>query len=281
MYEDNQNTDLTEFDANSLEAPSFVRRGAEAKGVEELHRNVTPPRLILVQKQAKRDLLSRFNPGDLVIMPAGIVVGKFAENSLEEPVKMTPVFHYVEYVIENDQKRWHIEEEGKILERSFDHDGEIAQKALDWSKREEPHPKDEKLTVTYCNRLNYVLLIDHPEFKGMAVYTFKRSGVRQGSDFNGLIQARQSDIFAGIYAMDVRYNEKDGNDWHSVVVSNPPVDSPRWVDNVTYSWLTKENERLKDAFDRRALSSEHDEDEDAVQASAERTVKDKDVADQF
>ena len=53
--------------------PSWMKED-EAKGTESLLQYIIPPRIKIVQKQSDSELLERFNPGDVIIVPSNTML---------------------------------------------------------------------------------------------------------------------------------------------------------------------------------------------------------------
>ena len=237
-------------------------------GTEEMSRFVVFPRLVIVQPTAK-DPLDKNDAGTPVIMPNELVLSPFnkAEKHLSEPFVVVPIFFFAEYTLDNPREVWAAH--GRVRERSFDHDSEIARKCSDWNARTFPCPEMQNKECVYTTRLNFILWLSSPTGAFNAtpcMFTFKRAETRSGMAFNSLIKARNAPIYGCQFMADVGHRSNDKGQWYGLELSNPQADIGGWVTNrELYEVYKQEHLRLKEAHEAKMIAgSETDELEDST-----------------
>ena len=210
-------------------APKFMLDDQQM-GTEEVTRYVIVPRVKVIQKQASAELLSRFNPGDVIISPVNALVAQTVmRDGVMGEFAFVPLYFFAEYCVWNP-----IELKGMepaIIERTTDVDSPIAAKALHANLREEPHPTHPQYKVRYVEHLNYVVqIIDHAEMTGeVAVLSFARGEHRAGRQLAGLVKMRRAPLFGCKFIARVSHRPGTGKgDWFGLDVDNH-VDP--WVDD--------------------------------------------------
>lgn len=237
-------------------------------GTEEMSRFVVFPRLVIVQPTAK-DPLDKYDAGTPVIMPNETVLSTFnkAEKCLDEPFIIVPIFFFAEYTLDNPREVWTAH--GRVRERSFDHDSELARKCNDWNARSFPCPEMPAKECVHTTRLNFILWLHSPSgaFQSTpCMFSFKRAETRSGMAFNSLIKARNAPIYGCQFYADVGHRSNDKGQWYGLDISNPPAEIGPWVANrEMYESYKEEHIGLRAAHESKLIAgSETDELEDST-----------------
>ncbi len=203
--------------------PAFMAReqGARGEGKEGLKQYFVPPRLKIVQSQARKELRDRFPIGTIVAMPAGVVVANSYQSFL-----FTPFFQFTEFVTFNPIA----EGVDTIRDRSTDPSSEIAKKARNTKTRREACPdqilKDpSKNIMRHTEVINYLSVIwNVPELHMMPVLIpFMSGGFKDGKMVSTLIEFRANDpdIYACVLQGVLSDRKGDGNDYFGINIENP------------------------------------------------------------
>lgn len=253
--------------ANVHEKPEWMLDDGKA-GTEDMQRYVRPPRLILIQPTAKSDI-KQYGEGNGIVMPGEQVVCNYdmKEKCAKEPMIFVPIFYYVEYTLDNPRELHSTK--GRIRERTFDHNSEIAQRANNYKLRSAPCPDLPEKDMLYTVRLNYLWYLLKPNFHEPVMVTFKRSAQNEGMNFNSLIRARNAPMYGCQFAADVQYNENAKGQWYSWKVTNPPEEVGPWVTNrELYAEFKSLYEKMAEAFESRLIDVD-DDDEHVVNKEEE------------
>jgi len=227
-------TNITKVQANAaLARPDFM---ADAPlGIDDLRQYVTPPRIKVVQKQARTDLLDMFGVGDVIVVPANIVVTEMGRTDKGQPTGeadpffIVPLFFYVEWCTWNP-----LELKGKvpaIRDRSFDPKSALALKAKSSEHRKELIPGEKDLYMRHVEHLNFiVMLYDHPTLGGApVVMTFARGEHFSGRGLCNLIKLRKAPLYGCVFECHLGHRENEQGDWWGLDIINPAGDVSPWV----------------------------------------------------
>lgn len=248
--------------------PDFMREDA-ASGTEDLGQYVRPPRLKVIQKSAHPPLCDNFSTGDVIMMPQQLLVAPVnKEAKAGESFFFNPVFFFAEYVSWNP-----IQLKGKepaIIERSFDRNSAVAQKARDPDRRKEvmnpDAAPDKQMFIRHVEHLNFIgLLVDH-EYSGLPiVLSFSKGEARTGQNFASLIKMRRGPLWGMQFECFSKHRPGTGEgDWYGIDVINPSEESgvtPWILDEAAYKRRCDLHEELKEQFESRLIIVEHGDDD--------------------
>lgn len=209
---------MTNEMTNEMTRPSFLA-DVKNEGTEKLKNYLIPSVIRVVQKNSSDGLLSKFQAGQVLILPEEIMIA-----DKDEMATFIPLFFYVEYCAWNPRAVKDIE--GSIRARTFDANSEIAIKARDPEKWAEPHPDasrypNDNMDIRYQEHLNYMVMVQH-EFAPVTpcVISFSSTGHMIGRKFANLITARNAPIYAGKYEMMTTKQSNAKGDWYQFSISN-------------------------------------------------------------
>ncbi len=204
-------------------------------GTEDLEQYIIPPRIKVVQKQADELLLSKFNVGDVILVPNQLVVAEMTVDDRGRPTDdaesffVVPVYFYAEWCTWNPiQMRG---QTAAIRERSQDPKSTIAQKAKNAELRYEPHPDNPEYNIRHVEHLNFIVLIrDHSAFTDEpCIVSFSRGEHGAGQRFCSLLRMRKAPIYGCVFQCRVGPRNNQQGDWFGIDVANPDEPHPPWV----------------------------------------------------
>jgi len=217
-------------------------RDKPVEGVDQLKEVIRPPMLKIVQKQARDELLERFNKGDAIVTPAEALVASH-NNGEPESFLFVPLFFYREWCTWTP-----IELRGQvpaILERTSDPTSELAAKSAVPDQRiEEIEHDGRKIKVRHVEHINYIVVLkDHELAFEPIIMGFSKGEYVTGTRFASMIKMRKASIYDCVFEARVspepRTNEKGS--WFGFEIFNPVSGSP---------WSTvEEHEQLKGLYD--------------------------------
>ena len=219
--------------------PAYMQSDGVA-GLEDLAQFVIPPRIKIVQKQARQELLDLFAPGDVILSPANAVIieqirdnkGRIKEDSVAQ-FNIVPLFFYAEWATLNP-----IElrgSESMIRYRTTDPTDPIVQKARNENLREEPHPEDVKLSIRHVEFLNFIVqLVDHPLEGTPALLSFAKGEWIAGSNWASLIKMRNAPLYGSVFTATVALRPGKFGEWYGLNMTNPYTRVP-WVSEEEYA----------------------------------------------
>lgn len=276
MSTDLQPTQSSTRIAPSSSKPSWLAE-KEVKGVDELTQYIRPPFIKIVQGSAEASLKELFEEQSVVLVPGNDLIMKPGEKML-----FTPLFFYVEYLCVNP-----LELKGDlpmVHDRSFDANGEIAQKARDANRRNEQlfNPdgtpimkKGKPVYRSYQDTRVFLIVIHSPVQPGMiCALTFSRAELRTADRLATLISARQASPFFCIFEGEIGMHKNADFDWWGFNLDNPSEGMP-WVGEQEAAMYEKQHNLLKQAFDERRLQVSEEPSMPIEQAPVEQdpTVK--------
>jgi hypothetical protein len=262
---------------NGVEGLPDFMQGETDLGTELLEQFIVPPRIKIVQKQSRAELLDLFGPGDVILTPTQAVIAQLPRDSKGRPVdgndstasfKLVPLFFYPEWCVWNP-----IELRGKepmISYRTTDPTDPIVRKARDPQLRVEPHPTEKNAQIRYVEHLNFiVVLYDHPLEGEPAVLSFGRGEWASGSRFASLIKMRKAPMYGCVFQANTKFRPGQLGDWWGLDISNPA--DGQWVkDKDAYDSMHVLHERFVEHHAKSRLKADlSDEGEiDAVNTGA-------------
>jgi hypothetical protein len=233
-------------DAQLPAVPDFMQEDARM-GLQDVGQFVVPPRLKIVQKQSRKELLDIYNMGDVLAMPSQELIASVLLNEKNKPTDLGSPFHFVPLYFYVEWACWNPYEAsqlGAIRYRTTNPSDPIVQKAKNSALRaSEPCPEMPTKNLRYVEHLNFlVLLLGEYKIAGSPIIlSFARGSYKNGSDFCALTRTRKTAaIFGAQYECTTQRVERDGNDWYVPVVTNPSLESgvSPWVqDQAAYSKL--------------------------------------------
>ena len=205
--------------SSMAEVPDYLVNFDGPSGVEELAEFITPSRLKVVQSQSTA-LLEEFDVGDVVLMPQKILVMK---KGAETPLIFTPLLFFPEWAKWNDYKA-NKAGEPVILERTFDRNSGIAQRAKDANLRYEVHPTNGEWKLNYAEHLCFIGIIQNVEGLEFmpVVLSFTRGEHKFGSSFSTLISMRRlpggkpAPIYSGVYTLELGHRKNGEGNWYGL-----------------------------------------------------------------
>lgn len=257
--------------------PRFMRGQTEEDlGTKDLARHVVPPRLKIIQTNARAPF-NAFRPGDIVIVPTMEVLAPVDLDGQGKPLEtgaefsFVPVFHFDEWVLWNP-----LELKGQlpaVRARTLDPQSPIAVKAQNPDKRQEVCPEMTTKMMKYVEHINFLCMISSPgPFQGIVVVTsFARSEHKMGRHLADLLRMRRDPIsgdHAPIYGCQFvgqigpRDNAK--GHWLGLNVTNPSDESgvSRFIEEENmYQLLQKQYYEFRDAHKARILQPDYGDDE--------------------
>jgi hypothetical protein len=258
--------------------PAHLRDHDGQGSTDLLKQYVVPPRIKIVQGQAKKPFNELFRPGDLCAVPMMRGVwegGQFRPGEPNVAFHFVPVMFYPEWVSWNPYGT----DLQAVRARSFDPRGEIAVKSRDPERRKEkclerPTDKDGKqLFVSHLEHLNYLIMILPPnQMEELpVVLTFASGEHRAGTSFNTLVQSRRTKALYGCqFAARVCQRENKLGTWYGIEVDNPAEDSgvtPYVMDQERFEALGRIHSEYKGYLADKLIQTQYD-DEDTVEGAA-------------
>lgn len=249
--------------ANTSDLPEWMQEdAADSSHNEALQKHVIPPRLVL-RNPTSGEPLDQHDEGTPVIMPDNVAVGKFnkAENKLEIPLIVVPIFMYTEYTLRNPYK--YREELGAVRERSFDHNSELAQKARNPQTREIVCPEKPDEKCRYMTELNFLFWVLGEGVPGMPlIHTFKSTEQNTGAQLSSMIMSRRGPMFGQQFFLQVSKRSNQHGKWYGFDPMQPTADVGTFVaDPQMYNVFKEQNAMLKEALASNTLKP-MDADED-------------------
>lgn len=194
--------------AASDELPEFLRGGALSNaelGKEDLSLYVMHPRMKIVQKSARRELLEKFAPGDVILSPQLELVAAIDKLPNGLPGTTGAVFTFVPLYFYSEFCCWNPmghDDLPVIHDRTFNRKSELAQKCMRVTHTE-PATKadgspvlDKKTGLPalrkFHEHLNFIVLFTHrAELTGIkAVMSFSRGNFTDGKELAALCMMR-------------------------------------------------------------------------------------------
>lgn len=245
---------------------------------------VRPPRIKVIQGQAKKPFNELFKPGDLCAVPMMRPIFRgFESRGANVAFHFVPVFFYPEWVSWNPYGT----DLPPVIARSFDPQSDIAMKSRNPGQRKEPCkerptlPDGKPAFINHLEHLNFVIMIlGDNEMAGLPiVLTFASGEHRAGTNFASLIKQRKSRYLHGLqFAARVGQRENKTGSWYGIDVDNPAEDSgftPYVMEQVRFEGYGLIYEEFKAYHDERRL--EVDYDDITVEGSVTRPAADPEM----
>lgn len=238
--------------------PDFLRGGsAEERGVAELAKFVQPPRMMIIQDQAKdKELKNEFGTGACIIMPQKLCIASLPRNAKGTPEKygedfdIVPIFYYTEWVHWAD-----LDSSGdKILGRTLDPEHLIARRA----KRKDTRKAEDG--SRYVEHMNFVCVFEDftEELTEPALISFAKGEHKTGRAFSQLIHARRGAFLYGCrFQACVEGHGNEKGDWYGLRIGNHP-EAPWVSDEKTFAFYKASHEYLLDIYRSNRLSASYD-----------------------
>ena len=252
--------------------PKFMQDDGSA-GTEALQEFVIPPRIKIVQKQARSELLELFTPGDVILSPVNAVIveqerdnkGRIIEDTAAQ-FNIVPLFFYPEWGTINP-----IElraSEPMLRYRTTDPTDPIVQKARNKHLREEVHPEREDLRIRHVEFLNYIVMLVNHELTGTpALLSFSKGEWMAGSNFASLIKMRKAPLFGCVFTCTVVLRPGTKGEWYGINVTNPSDRMPFVEDADTYEVFKKLNAEFSEFHKHSKLKADLDDSDETVDVS--------------
>lgn len=237
--------------------PEFLRKRApdQVKGTDELVKFIRPPFFKIVQGASDKDLKEDFPEASVLLVPGNDLLAE-----PETPILFTPILFYREFLSVNPLE---LKGQMKMVEaRSTDPKGDIAKRAMDPDRRNEPLKNADGSPMMKGGKQMYrshqdvrVFLVDihAPRKPGRIVaMTFSRGELRTADRLSSLIGARQKDIFAGVFEAVVGIHKNPEHTWYGLNIDNPTSASP-WVNENQFAEYERMHDLLQKAVDDRTI----------------------------
>ena len=271
MAKKDHSLDVTKV--NPLAVPEFMR-GDETKGTEALAEFVIPPRIKVVQKQSRQELLDLFGPGDVILAPSNVPILELTRLpkggiDTEGPMSfnIVPLFFYPEWATWNP-----IElrgQESAIRYRTTDPTDPIVSKARNANLREEPHPDDGQLKIRHVEHLNYIVMLVGSALEGTpALLSFAKGEWQAGSNFASLIKMRKAPLFGCVFTATVALRPGKLGQWYGLDISNPSDVKP-WVDPEQYAAFNELHDEFTEHARKMRLKADLVDDNEEITDTAE------------
>lgn len=265
--------------------PDFMREGDGGGSMDLLKQYVVPPRVKVIQGQAKKPFNELFRPGNLCAVP--MMTGVWTEDF--DPRAENVAFHFIPILFYPEWVSWNPygSDLPAVRARSLDPRSDIAIKSRDPARRKEPcverptTPDGKPAFVSHLEHLNYVVMILPPNEMAELpiIMTFASGEHRSGTNFNTLLQQRRvKHLYGCQFAARVGRRENRHGTWFGIDVVNPAADSgvaPFVQDEGRFSQLRRVFEEYKSYYDERRLATDYDDDVvegSAAPAAAEQRV---------
>jgi len=253
----------------NLALPDFMREDAQKQvGLEVAKTLVKPMRLKIVQPLSKAMHEKGFGDGDMVLMPLGAPVAAMPRLPNGQPdyakaatFNFTPIFLYKEYCKQNDVNRAELP---FIADRSFDPQSDIAMRALNPKRRQEPYPDGSAGKLTYAEHINVIArLVNCPATSQPVLLTFFKGEHFVGSNLCTILVHRSAPPYGNILSLKVGpHKNKVGQTWPGFDI-DVPKDGPTFIQNADeYAKLRDEHLNFKKLHDERRLITEYEPDID-------------------
>lgn len=241
--------DVTDVDSSMSMLGSFIR----------------PPRIKIIQGQAKKPFNELFKPGDLCAVPMlrPIFTG-YQSRAENVAFHFVPIFFYPEWVSWNpygtDLK--------PVIARSLDPKSEIAIKSRKEDLRKEPCkerptlPDGKPAFISHLEHLNFVIMIlPENEMAGLPiVMTFASGEHRSGTNFASLVKQRKSRYLHGLqFVAKVGQRENKTGTWYGIDIDNPTTIPPYVQDRATFEQYHAIYEEFKTYYEERRLEVDYDD----------------------
>ncbi len=245
--------------------PDFMR-DAQVEGTELLKQYVVPPRVKIIQRNARKPFSEMFKPGEIVAVP-------MMQRIAEYDGGRSPSFHFVPLLFYPEWVAWNpMETRGtlpSVRARTLDPRDPIAVKSRSTETRLEPCPempkKDGKdLYVKYLEHLNFIVMMLPPNpLAGLPiVLTFASGEHRSGTNFTTLVQLRRAPLYGCQFEAHVRERDNGKGAWYGIDVQNPSPDTgvtPFIVEKERFEEMRALHHEFKSIHEKKLLQVEYDD----------------------
>lgn len=253
--------------------PEYMREDAGA-GLQDVQDYVIVPRLKIVQKQASEELLSKFNVGDVILVPLQQLIVPRPVDARGKPsgeastFDFSIVFFFAEWCTWNPISLKGVEP--AILYRTVNPKDPVVAKAKNPALREERHPTIKGEKVHHCEHLNFVIVMQGEERELLSeptLITFARGEHRVGAKLCSLARMRQSAVYGGVYTATLAKRSNQKGEWWGLDVQNG--DTKQWVDEEEYPRLRALHEQYAELHRNAKLVANYDDEPIDVDAGAD------------
>ena len=251
--------------------PAFMQ-GEEKHGDELMDRYIRPPRVKIIQPQA-REPYDQFESGDVVLTPQLLRIAAFDKATKKgELWRFVPIFFYPEWCTWNP-----LGDETMIRARTLDPRNEIAIKAQSPDTWSEDHPEgrmDDQgrpLQIRHTEHLNFIVAPLTEDQLGMQIaVSFFRGELKVGATICSLIRMRNAPMYGQIFEAQVGQRKNQRGTWYGIDC-RIPTSAPLFVEDEEFFGA------LKGQYEKYAAAHSDDnlqvdfEDEKAVNTAADET----------
>lgn len=218
------------------------------------------PRLKLIQDMTDRSVKERFGEGTLIIRPGDVVVAGYKGKNGPEFFEFVPLAFFAEFLKIADLND---KESGTVVERTFDRNSLLAERARDPGRRVELYPghetrdHDKQWKYRYVESLRFPgLIYGNHELRGTPiVLSFERGEFNQGVNFCSAVKMRKQTIetedgdirvtiplYLQVWKFNVGYREFDKKRWFGLDFA--PGEVPT-VDASDFEEMKSQHEELR------------------------------------
>lgn len=202
-------------------------------------------RLKVVQGLSKQELKETFGEGAALLVPTNELIVKARES-----FKFVPVFFFVEFT-----KRSDLDDTASdfILQRSFDHESELANKARNADTRTEFYGPDEKFEAAYVESLCFAGFVygDHALANRLLVMPFERGEFTHGKTFVSAITLRKVPLWSQVWELHPELRDRGTRKWWGLDFRNP--DSGNFIKSEEATAYQAFHDELKEDFRQQKL----------------------------
>lgn len=207
----------TALSTSSAEVPAFMREVDIAEVNELMAQYVRPPRIKIVQGQARPPISEMFSAGDVIFVPTNVLVAE-----KEKPFIFVPLFFYPEWLVFNP-----LGAETTIRDRSLDPTSDIAIKSRlpetrkePWPENPNPDPKKPKY-VSYREHLNFICALeDAGELTGVQfAVSFSQSEHKTGMTLSSSIKMRGVPMFGTRWQAKTSLRTNSEGNWYGLDIT--------------------------------------------------------------
>ena len=233
--------------------PAFLQ-GRETKpiGLDDLDRVIRPSYLKIVQAMSRELKGKGFSEGDMVMMPAEIV--------LPEEITVIPILQYSLYQCVNPIQAKTLP---MIREQSLDPDSPIAEKCRNFESFACPEAPEHK--CIYQHVLVYLVWLE--EVGDIVSITFRGAEFKTGSAWGSKIRIRRQDIYAGRYTIRTEEHQKNDDAWEGLNIRN--AEQPWVEDEELFNALAEKHKLLDKQKGQIQVTESGESEEDDGDASEE------------
>lgn len=256
------------------ETPTWLIEHVEKDtSLDQLREYRVLPVARIVQGLSDEALKAKHGEGAWLMMPGEV---KLADRN--EWVAMVPVFMFTEFRKYSDRKDT---TQPPVMSRDFDKSGEIAARARNVERRDEPYG-DAGFKYSYTEVLCFVCCIyDGPNAGNVCVIEFQKGSFWQGQSFSSACLMRKVDgqpcpLWAQVWEMSTGTKTSKGNTWWINQFRAPEKDVPAYISEEQVTFFKQQHTDLRELYSKDLIqvdaNADNDMNPEAVDPDAETEI---------